>query len=212
MYGFAPKVLEGRTESLISDLDARLPKVGQADVIRPGQLQWVLGGNDNLKYRGNELRRRKVWVQDGPVTKHIWVYSYTGWNNGVALATSDWNEDAQLKAICDAYNDVAVRCGQKKANHAIVTAYDNKEANIGMHYDKTHSLDDDSGIAVIKMGHPRRFCIRERVMPSKEMVSRKAEGTKAYRFQWGRSIFSNVTPLCCRTPYTVEVFRLASVR
>jgi len=175
VFGFAAKVLDGKTDSLIQDLDARLPKVGRDDIIQPGQLQWVLGQNDNLKYRGNALPRRKVWIQDGPVANDILVYSYTGWNNGVALATSDWNEDAQLKAICDEYNVFLVSCGETRVNQGIVTGYDNKEANIGMHYDKKGSLVSNSGIGVIKMGHPRRFCIRERVLPSEEIKLLKAK-------------------------------------
>ena len=62
------------------------------------------------------------------------MYSYTGWMNTIAFATSDWNGSAYVKPICDKYNAFANACGFDPANHAIATAYDDREANIGFHY------------------------------------------------------------------------------
>ena len=177
-YNFDSKVLGGETKELISNLDGRLPVVGPDNFIDPGQLQWVTGENVNLHYRGNALPRRKVWIQDGPTDDKILVYSYTGWNNPISFATSDWNRDAYLKGVCDKYNAFSDACGFERANHAIVTAYDDKDANIGMHYDKIPSLSLTSGIAVVKMGEPRRFCLRERILPNDRMNFLKAKKKK----------------------------------
>ncbi len=161
---FDKQILSNNTMTLLEDLDERLPIVGAGDSISEGTLQWVTGENINLKYRGNVLPRRKVWIQDGPTDKSINVYSYTGWNNCVALATSDWNKDTALKTICDKYNSFLSSCDIAQSNHAIITAYNNKDHNIGMHYDKTRSLKNDGVIAVVKMGASRRFSIRKRII------------------------------------------------
>ena len=179
-HGFSEKVLKLPSSSFIQSLDERVPSVKKSDSIVPGKLQWVTGENENLNFRGKDLKRRKIWIQDGPVDKRILVYSYTGWMSPIAFATSDWNEDSHLKNVCDEYNSFATACGFEQANNAIITAYDNGKMNIGFHYDKMRSLSNDSGISVIKCGNARRFCIRKRILPKQnETASEKKDRMKA---------------------------------
>lgn len=98
---FAQRMLQVDPISFLPELDARLPILGKDGEVVAGELQWVTGQHVDLKYRGNTLARRKFWVQDGSVDERILTYSYTGWNNPIALATSDWNADPVLKAVCD---------------------------------------------------------------------------------------------------------------
>ena len=93
--------------------------------------------------------------------------------NTIAFATSDWNGSAYVKPICDEYSAFAKACGFDPANHAIATAYDDREANIGFHYDKTPTLSKTGAISVVKVGRiTRRFCLRKRIIlkrkPSKK--------------------------------------------
>ena len=175
---FASKCLDVDATRMIDEMDVAIPTVHTGQEIVPGRLQWVSGKHIDLHYRGNELKRRKCWIQDGGTDKNILIYSYTGWNNPIAFATSDWNKSTHFKPICDKYNQFADACGLDRSNHAITTAYDDKEANIGFHFDKTRTLSDRGCIAVLKIGKcARRFCLRERVIKdiSEELSEKEKE-------------------------------------
>ena len=163
---FAEKILSIDPAGVLDRLMEEAPVRRAGDTITPGELQWVDGDNENLMYRGNVLRRMKIWLQDGPPKDGTLIYSYTGYTYAVAPATSDWNADPELAAMCQMYNQfISMIPGAPDANHAIVTAYVDGKCSIGMHSDKTHSLHDDTIIAVLKLGgSSRRFCIRERVI------------------------------------------------
>lgn len=173
--GFAKKVLGISPSSFIQSLDARVPVIGAHDAIDPGALQWVAGENINLHYRGNVLPRRKIWLQDGATDKNVLVYSYTGWMSTIAFATSDWNKDAELTDINAKYNAFAKKCGFDPANNDIITGYNDCDANIGYHYDKMRSLAMTGAISVVKMGSPRRFCVRERLIPTRKLTKKEKE-------------------------------------
>ena len=170
---FAKTVLGIDPSTFIQSLDARVPVVGAQDTIDPGALQWVTGENANLHYRGNVLPRRKIWIQDGPTGEHVLVYSYTGWMSTIAFATSDWNKDAELTEINAKYNAFAKQCGFDPANNDIITGYNDCDANIGYHYDKMRSLAMTGAIAVVKMGATRRFCVRERLIPTRKLTKKE---------------------------------------
>jgi alkylated DNA repair dioxygenase AlkB len=112
-------------------------------------------------YRGNILKRRKIWLQDGSVADGTLIYRYTGFTYAVAPATSDWNDNAMVADMCRLYNEfIALVPGAPAANHGIVTAYDDGKANIGMHSDKMDTLHADTLISVLKLGGAsRRFRI-----------------------------------------------------
>ena len=74
------------------------------------------------------------------------------------------------------YNAFAKQCGFDPANNDIITGYNDCDANIGYHYDKMRSLARTGAIAVVKMGAPRRFCVRERLLPTRKLTKEeKAE-------------------------------------
>lgn len=149
--------------TVISDLDDTLPSVDKHTRISPGLAQWVRGDNVDLKYRGNELKRRKIWAQDGPVDQKVRIYSYTGFTYPVAQATSDWNNIEILKKASIKMNAFMREIGGASMNHLIVTAYEDESHNIGFHYDKPRSILPGSYIAILKLGPcSRRFAIRKR--------------------------------------------------
>ena len=138
-----------------------MPWRGQNDEIEPFALQGVLGTNVNLRYRGNELKRNKIWAQKGPVSKGVRVYSYTGFAYPVALATSNWEDSESLNAMSERMNAFISKIGGPEMNHLILTAYNNGSCNIGWHYDKARSLHPETWIAVVKLGpSSRRFALR----------------------------------------------------
>lgn len=164
------KYLGFDAQTLIGELDATVPKRGAGDAIAPGQLQWVLGSNKDLQYRGNELKRRKIWAQNGSVDEGVRIYSYTGFTYPVAQATSDWNapvprpeppdeqdkpdiepdDDTPLRKLADRICPFKIMSEKMNAfmqciggwpmNHLIVTAYEDGSHNIGYHYDKERSI------------------------------------------------------------------------
>lgn len=52
------------------------PIRGAGDRIIEDTVQWVGGDNAALKYRGNALKREKIWLQRGPVSNG-YAYMYT---------------------------------------------------------------------------------------------------------------------------------------
>jgi alkylated DNA repair dioxygenase AlkB len=164
VHDFADKYLHMDPAALLSRLNGSVPTRAAGDAIVPDELQWVLGENENLRYRGHVLPRRKIWLQDGPIRFHTNIYSYTGFTYLVAQATSDWNDDEELAAVCRKYNSFIGKTGAPAANHAIITAYDDGKCSIGMHHDKMRSLDPNTFISVLKLGeNARPFSIRRRV-------------------------------------------------
>eukprot|EP01047_Picozoa_sp_COSAG01_P011432 COSAG01_NODE_500_length_16223_cov_42.586988_6_plen_423_part_00 len=165
VHDFADKYLDMDPAALLSRLNRSVPTRAAGDAIVPGELQWVLGENENLRYRGHVLPRRKIWLQDGPIKYNTKIYSYTGFTYPVAQATSDWNDDEGLAAVCRKYNSFIGNTGAPAANHAIITAYDDGKCSIGMHHDKMRSLDPNTFISVLKLGeNSRPFSIRRRVL------------------------------------------------
>jgi len=160
------------SKTLLKELDVRVPSRGSGDEIVPGTLQWVKGNNRNLMFRGNELNRRKIWAQCGAVNNGVRIYVYTGFAYPVAEATSDWNDDETFKAASDQMNQFMMQIKAPDMNHLIVTAYDDGDSNIGMHYDKMKSLHSETMIAVLKIGeYGRPFAVRKRLLHTSEKPS-----------------------------------------
>ena len=148
---------------VIPQLDSTVPSRGAGDTIVPGELQWVTGQHPDLQYRGRELRRRKIWAQNGPVRDGVLIYSYTGFTYPVAQATSDWDTSPLLADMSARLNGFLTAGGVRPMNHLIVTAYDDGSHNIGWHYDKVRSLEPEGWIAILKLGPAsRRFALRKR--------------------------------------------------
>ena len=70
----------------------------------------------------------------------------------------------EVSPVADAYDRWCEKQGVPKANHYIVTTYEDGQRSIGYHYDKARSMDPNSLIVVVKLGaHGRPFAVRKRV-------------------------------------------------
>ena len=152
--------------ALLGDL-GRYPSVGRDEVIDPMKIQWVSGENKALMYRGNTLKRAKIWLQRGDPEKVGYRrYYYTGWQWKVLPATADVAKCAEIAPIADAYDAFADKMGAQRANHFITTQYADGEHNIGFHSDKVRDIarsgaDGLSLITVVKIGDcARTFAVR----------------------------------------------------
>ena len=148
------------------------PSVGADERIVPNALQWVTGDNKALKYRGNVLKRGKIWLQRGdPATEGYRRYFYTGWQWNVLPATSDVAGCPEVAPIADKYDEWAGKVGAKPADHYIVTKYKDGSHDIGYHFDKPVDIAVSqpgaaSLITVVKIGEcARPFALR--MAPSK---------------------------------------------
>ena len=184
-----------KVKTLLNELDARVPSRGSGDEIVPGGLQWVQGNNRNLMFRGNELNRRKIWCQNGKVTDGVRIYVYTGFAYPVAEATSDWNDDKTFKVASEKMNEFMRWIESPEMNHLIVTAYDDGDSNIGMHYDKMKSLHPETMIAVLKIGeYGRPFAVRKRLMHTSEKPSEEEKKALLKAQEKEPLIFNEVVP------------------
>ena len=76
---FAQDVLGVDPAQVQKDLESNYPVVGKGDAIEPMKAQWVDGSNKALNYRGNDLKRCKMWFQRGNPESNGYVkYYYTG--------------------------------------------------------------------------------------------------------------------------------------
>jgi len=155
--GFDPALVQSKLESNYSVR-------GAGDAIQIGQVQWVDGDNDALKYRGNELKRGNIWLQTGePHEKGYLRYSHTGWQWRVLSATACVDACPEVKPVMERYNTWAALIGKSKANHAIVTKYRDESHSIGYHFDKPNDIEKGSLITVVKTGEcARPFELRMR--------------------------------------------------
>ena len=112
----------------------------------PGLLKRVPGEHPSLKYRGNAIKRDKIWAQRPPLSAGILRYYYTGWQWDVIDATAHASDSPLLTLAFDKANELA------KYNHLIYTWYDTLSDNIGQHADKTKDIAPDCIILVVRMG------------------------------------------------------------
>lgn len=155
---FAQDVLGFDPAELQRDLEERYPVRHAGDKILPGKVQWVDGDNRALMYRGNRLKRGKIWLQRTPEEGGYLRYGYTGWQWAVLPATADVELCAEVKPVADAYDAWATSEGYPASNHMIVTKYQDGKHFIGKHSDKVADIAADSLITVVKTGsHGRPF-------------------------------------------------------
>ena len=137
---------------------SEIPVYGVGDTLVPGLLKRVPGAHPSLHYRGNAIRREKVWVQYQPLSDGILRYYYTGWQWRVVDATAHVNDSPLLQLIMDKMNELQV------FNHAIYTWYHTLLDGIGQHSDKTNDIAVSGLIGVIRMGpYSREWLITEEV-------------------------------------------------
>ena len=154
-FGSEPKQLQ---EQLVANYPIRKGN----DVIVPGTVQWVHGSHKALRYRGNELMREKIWLQDGmPDEKGYAYYYYTGVQWEVVPAQTSWEQCPEVAPVATNLKVFNERVGAKASNQAILTRYRDQDHGIGRHYDKPKSIapSDANGaslITVIKTGEVGR--------------------------------------------------------
>lgn len=124
----------GKTPSLLSDLVDAYPIRGADDGIVPDTVQWVGGDNPALKYRGNTLKREKIWLQRGPVEEGYAYYYYTGVQWEVVPAQADWADCPEFRGVVDEYDAFCKEVSAQQTNQAIITRYRDGDHFIGAHY------------------------------------------------------------------------------
>lgn len=142
-----------KTHANNEDIEIGLDEDGKLTSSNAG---WVRGSHPALNYRGNALRRNKVWFQQ--FSKGLYAYKYTGWQWRVLHATFKIDEGL-FPSTTALINKMKETCLQ---NHWIATIYENGDDYIGMHSDKTKTWKTGSNFQVVKWGHPRLFQVRLR--------------------------------------------------
>ena len=116
--------------------------------------RWILGSNKYLNYRGNAIKRHKMWFQkENDLEKGIRKYNYTGWQWGITKAVYNTNSIDSLDKFVNKINDFL----EIKHNHWIVTKYNDNKDNIGFHSDKSKNWKDNSCFVIVKFGEARPF-------------------------------------------------------
>ena len=127
----------------------------------------VTGQHPSLHYRGNALKRHKIWLQSN-YTAGLLKYGYTGWQHSIAAATRAIESIEPLNALMNWLNsgvfsqllqDNNMPPCSIPFNHAIFTRYENEQDYIGMHSDKEKDFCCGSYFVVIKLGAPREFVL-----------------------------------------------------
>jgi len=124
----------------------------------------VTGAHPALHYRGNKLKRHKIWAQTN-YTEGMLKYGYTGWQHAIAGATRDIVAypilDHLMQWLNSNFADICHDNGLPECdgrfNHAIFTRYEDEEDFIGMHSDKEKDFVDGSYFVVFKLGASRNF-------------------------------------------------------
>lgn len=148
--------------NIFLDKLSHYPTRKTGDKIVWGEVQWVDGDNETLKYRGNKLLRSKIWLQqDDPMENGFIRYWYTGWQKGVLPATAGVKKCEEMVKIWKNYNKFCKDNDIMTANHCIITRYADGDHNIGAHSDKEKSIaksnnEEKSMITVVKLGPTAR--------------------------------------------------------
>ena len=124
-----------------------------------GDPHWITGEHSALHYRGNVLKRDKIWCQSDYATG-LRRYRYTGWTWRISLATHAVESVPPVQRLAERLNRGLVASGHLPHNHFIVTRYEDQEDNIGYHSDKEADFAPNSFFIVIKFGAPRPFAFR----------------------------------------------------
>ena len=115
-------------------------------------VHWITGKHPALHYRGNALKRSKIWAQKD-YKKGMLKYGYTGWQHKISYATHDIKYISELDKIINNINSNI----PNDLNHWIVTYYEDGKDYIGFHSDKPTDFAKNSYFLVIKLGAPRKF-------------------------------------------------------
>tara|TARA_B110001452_G_scaffold266107_1_gene272152 strand:- start:127 stop:942 length:816 start_codon:yes stop_codon:yes gene_type:complete len=129
----------------------------------------VMGDHPALHYRGNALKRHKIWLQSDYISGMV-KYGYTGWQHAISAATRSIKSVPQIDSLMDWLNSgVFANILEQhnmppctfSFNHAIFTRYEDEEDFIGFHADKERDFEVDSYFLVIKLGATRDFVLTD---------------------------------------------------
>lgn len=123
-----------------------IPMYEEDEQLQKGLLKFVPGGHPALRYRGNAIRRAKVWVQTNALEDGRSRYLYTGWQWSILDATAHVSDAPLLADIMQKMSSI------HPFNHGIYTSYATLEDNIGQHQDKTHDIAPHTLIVVLRTG------------------------------------------------------------
>lgn len=140
--------------------------VGKEIVVSEDGLEPILvtGAHPSLHYRGNALKRHKIWAQTF-YSAGLAKYGYTGWQHAVSAATRDVvaypDLDKMMKWLNANFSAILEEHGLPGSpavfNHAIFTRYEDEKDFIGMHSDKEKDFAPGSYFVVFKLGAARDF-------------------------------------------------------
>ena len=124
----------------------------------------VTGDHPALSYRGNALKRHKMWLQTD-YKQGVLKYGYTGWQHAVAPATRDIGAVPVIANLMERMNaelptmlkEMNMPSSSKQFNHAIFTRYEDEHDFIGHHADKERDFEEGSYFVVFKFGAERMF-------------------------------------------------------
>lgn len=119
------------------------------------KIRWIKGSHPALSYRGNAVRRNKIWCQR-KYSKGMYKYGYTGWQHQISYATSSCRKIPVMKELMKKLDSGL----PKRHTHWIITEYESHNDNIGFHSDKDKDFAENSYFIVIKLGIPRKFEFR----------------------------------------------------
>jgi alkylated DNA repair dioxygenase AlkB len=120
---------------------------------------WISGAQRALRYRGNEIKRDKIWCQSD-YAHGLRRYRYTGWSWSIGPATHAVEHLPPVARLAERLNVGLVRAGHHEHNHWICTRYADQDDGIGYHSDKDADFAPGSYFIVIKFGAPRPFAFR----------------------------------------------------
>jgi hypothetical protein len=117
--------------------------------------KWITGAHPALNYRGNKIRRDKIWLQTGDYNQGCKRYGYTGWQWKVSGAAKKAESIPLIKSLFESINQKMQM--KQEMNAFIITRYNSGQDCIGAHSDKTKDFAKDSCFVVIKLGKARAF-------------------------------------------------------
>lgn len=128
---------------------------------KPFEAQLIRGSYHGLMYRGNALKRHKIWWQDD-IEKGYRKYYYTGWQQMIAMAQCDTKAmPTSVQRLMEKVNEFLTEFDELRMNHGIYTFYSDSKDFIGRHSDKIRSYEKSSWFIVFKLGAARLFEITD---------------------------------------------------
>ena len=158
--GFAQNVLKIDPRRFHAEMRSRYPEATGDPAW--GEVQWVDGANQVMRFRGNPVPRNILTLQRDCAIGFR-TYTYTAWQWKALPATADVSKCPEFEAVADAMDGWCAERGMLPFNHFILTHYTDGSKRIGYHHDKVQDMPEDAHIVVVKTGRTARpFGIRRK--------------------------------------------------